>query len=291
MDRHAHWHRQQTSAGLPVMLPTEKPVPLDSPARPPVSYWGGKFNARRKIVEKMPPHKTYVEPFAGGANVLLAKPPSQREVIGDKNPAIMKVHRSVKAKAQVWKMSPSRAKWEKIRHTPPSQRSAEDQAYLLRHSFSGQGRNYVNHYRGRDSDTGKAHDREKDVFMVGTDFATTMQRWDSEQTLHYLDPPYVKGGQEYEVTGVTPARVAQVAGKMKGKVMVSYDDRPEVRKAFKGKKWRQNRISFLYRGNKSSKNQNKVQNTELLITNYDIGKTRTSTRPFDESRAKKELHT
>jgi hypothetical protein len=52
--------------------------------------------------------------------------------------------------------------------------------------------------------------------------------------------------------------------------------------------WRQNRISFLYRGNKSSKNQNKVENTELLITNYDVGKTRGSAPPFDESRAKKE---
>ena len=49
-------------------------------------------------------------------------------------------------------------------------------------------------------------------------------------------------------------------------------------------------IYARYRGNKSSKNQNKVQNTELLITNYDIGKTRASARPFDESRAKKQLH-
>ena len=38
---------------------------------PPLKYHGGKTNLARRIVELMPPHLHYVEPFAGGLAVLL----------------------------------------------------------------------------------------------------------------------------------------------------------------------------------------------------------------------------
>jgi len=39
----------------------------------PFRYAGGKFYARKLILEHMPPHKSYIEPFAGGASVFFAK--------------------------------------------------------------------------------------------------------------------------------------------------------------------------------------------------------------------------
>ena len=44
----------------------------------PLKWHGGKTYLARRIVDLMPRHKTYVEPYCGGAAVLLAKPPTWR---------------------------------------------------------------------------------------------------------------------------------------------------------------------------------------------------------------------
>jgi len=53
--------------------------------------WGspaGKTHLARRIVAEIPEHRIYVEPFAGGAQVLFAKEPSDVEVVSDLDPEI-----------------------------------------------------------------------------------------------------------------------------------------------------------------------------------------------------------
>jgi DNA adenine methylase len=49
----------------------------------PVPYFGGKARIAQQIAALLPAHGHYVEPYAGGLSVLLAKTPSQMETASD----------------------------------------------------------------------------------------------------------------------------------------------------------------------------------------------------------------
>lgn len=51
--------------------------------KPPFSYYGGKAAVAPLIAALLPPHRHYVEPFAGSLAVLLAKEPSMQETVND----------------------------------------------------------------------------------------------------------------------------------------------------------------------------------------------------------------
>lgn len=53
--------------------------------KPPVPYFGGKQALAPWIVDMLPPHGHYVEPYCGSLAVLLAKPPSPLETVNDLN--------------------------------------------------------------------------------------------------------------------------------------------------------------------------------------------------------------
>lgn len=64
-----------------------------SALKPPFPYYGGKTRVASSIVDLLPDHKHYIEPFAGALSVLFAKPPSVMETVNDINGDIVNFFR------------------------------------------------------------------------------------------------------------------------------------------------------------------------------------------------------
>lgn len=62
----------------------------------PISYYGGKQNMVDILKSRMPDHKTYVEPFCGGASLFWAKVPGKIEVLNDMNMNLVTFYDQVK---------------------------------------------------------------------------------------------------------------------------------------------------------------------------------------------------
>ena len=59
----------------------------------PLSYIGGKNRLAKRIIAIFPKHTTYVEAFAGGAQVFFRKEPSEVEVLNDLDGEIVNFYR------------------------------------------------------------------------------------------------------------------------------------------------------------------------------------------------------
>ena len=85
--------------------------------KPPFAYFGGKTKLAPQIVAALPPHRHYVEPYAGSLAVLLAKPPSLMETVNDLDGALVTFWRVLRDRpqdlARVCALTPhSRAEWQ-----------------------------------------------------------------------------------------------------------------------------------------------------------------------------------
>ncbi|MEO2018555.1 MAG: DNA adenine methylase [Fuerstiella sp.] len=69
--------------------------------RAPVAWIGGKYYLARWIIEQLPQHRVYVEPFGGMANVLLKKSISEVEVFNDLDGRVVNFFRVLRDPTQL----------------------------------------------------------------------------------------------------------------------------------------------------------------------------------------------
>ena len=193
--------------------------------RPALRYHGGKFRLGNWIIDHFPKHSCYVEAFGGGASVLLQKAPSHHEVYNDLSGLVVNFFR-------VLRENPADL-INAIELTPYSRLEHELAWYPSEDPLESARRFYVRSWQSFGTATSKtAGDtgwrfqksegrasaiksfnqtehlwdiaaRLKLVQIEQDEASKIIKRYDTPQTLFYLDPPYLfstrsdKAGRAY----------------------------------------------------------------------------------------------
>lgn len=224
-------------------------MPSDKPRVAPIVAWpGGKSRLLKHLLPLIEqcPHRTYVEPFGGGAAVLLAKPPAHLEVLNDLNGELMNLYRCARHHTRellrlVRAMPSGRAVFREVKASRPETDllCAARTFYLLKCSTFGQAHSWLNKPIGRG--LGKRlvawRRRMERVILECRPAEELLPIYDGLNTLFFLDPPYVGTGRldSYAnyISDQLDALAKQVRA-LKGHFILTIDDRPEHRALFEG---------------------------------------------------------
>lgn len=266
------------------MMEAQRP-PIFNNAEPIIPWLGGKRRLADKLIPLFPPHECYVEAFCGGAALYFLRPvPAPVEVINDINGELVNLYRVVQHHLEEfvrqfkWALS-SRQVFKWHQETRPEtltdiQRAARFY-YLQHHAFGGKvdGQNFgtattapgVNLLRIEES-LSAAHLRMAGTTVENLTWQNCLNRYDRVHTFFYLDPPYWQtegygvpfGFEQYE-------DMAKAMRSLKGKVMVSINDHPDIRRVFDGLVMHDLGIKYSVANAQGSP----VESRELVITNYE----------------------
>ncbi len=210
--------------------------------RPAARWYGGKWILGKWIVEHLPSHKTYVEPFSGMWSVGLQKSPSETEVYNDLHPGAVNFWLQLRDHSQELieliestKFSKELMQWA----------SAEDEGSPLERalkfytqgllSYTGGGVKWPgsSSIRLQQSGTQKHEhlwaiaERVKNVQIFHENAFDIIKRFDGPDTLFYCDPCYLPSERKssqcyvYDMTTEQHEQLAELLNNVQGTVVLS----------------------------------------------------------------------
>ncbi|MDP1655730.1 MAG: DNA adenine methylase [Hylemonella sp.] len=252
-----------------------------------VQWVGGKRRLAPHILPMFPDHSCYVEPFAGAAALFFLKEPVKVEVLNDVNGDLVSLYRVVQHHLEEfirhfkWALA-SREIYKWLQITPVETLTDIQRAarffYLQKLGFGGkvQGQTFGTATTSRpalnllrlEEQLSAVHLRLHQVFVEHLSWANCLTKYDRPHSLFYMDPPYW-GTEGYGVEfGLEQYdQMASLMGSMKGKAVVSVNDIPEMRKAFKGHYIKRVNITYTV----GASGQGREPKGELIICNFKPG--------------------
>lgn len=253
-------------------------------ANPIVPWIGGKRRLAKHILPLFPAHQCYVEPFAGGAALFFMKQPSDVEVLNDINGELVNLYRVIKhhlgefVQQFRWALV-SRQMYDWLKETPTEPLTDIQRAarffYMQKMAFGGKVSNQtfgtattaaprLNLLR-LEEDLSAAHLRLSRTYIEHLAWSECVRRYDRPHSLFYLDPPYW-GTEGYGVDfGLEQySLMADMARSVKGKVIISVNDIPEMQSTFAGLEMSRVEINYTVGG----VNNKKTMSGELIIRNF-----------------------
>lgn len=248
----------------------------------PLSYIGGKRALANQIIAIFPKHTTYVEAFAGGAQVLFHKEPSNVEILNDLDGEIVNFFRVCQQHYEelvryLRYMVVSRQWHDLLKTTDPATLTDIQRAgrhlYLLKNSYASLvlRLNYKCHVvqpPGFNPDRlseqiEEAHKRLARVQIECLPYEKILKKFDRPETLFYLDPPYyARSLYRFNLTHDDFVEMAERLNDLQGKFVLSLNDTPEVREVFRRFKMKGIELAYTAQRNAGKRFR------EVIITNF-----------------------
>lgn len=259
----------------------------------PLKWHGGKHYLAERIINLMPEHLHYVEPFFGGGSVLLNKAPEGvSEVVNDVHHELTNFWRTLQDEEAFAKFMRivdavpfSQVEWDDsheqvddpirqavhffVRCRQSRAGKFDAFATLSRNRTRRKMNEQVSSWQTAVEGLPAVAARLKRVVVLCQDAAKVVKSQDGDNTLFYLDPPYLHetrvttADYQFEMTTEQHATLLDTLVNCKGKVLLSgypnelYDSRL--------KEWKTFDIKI---DNKASSAKNKPMMTERIWMNY-----------------------
>ncbi len=242
-------------------------------ARPPLRYPGSKWRLAPWIIRHFAPHDHYVEPYGGGAAVLLQKPPSRLETYNDLDGEVVRFFRVLRERPDdlvraleltPWARAEYALAFEPVPEGHPDPDLEAARRFFVR-SWMSVGGGVVARWRtgwrylvrppghrtvtetwGRLDHLYAVAERLRMVQIEQDDAFEVLRRYDAPGTLFYLDPPYVHATRSkwrgamyrHEMSDDDHARLAEVAHGLEGLVLISGYPSELYRDLYEARGWR-----------------------------------------------------
>ena len=268
----------------------------------PLKWHGGKHYLAKRIIELMPPHIHYVEPFFGGGSVLLQKPyEGVSEVVNDRHRYLINFWKTLRDElafgvfrsecertefgTEAWQEALNRESGKPIL-APPDPYAAHAFFVKMRQSRQGIGKDFATLTRNRTrrgmneqvsswltaiEGLPEVHARLKRVVILNDDACKVIRQQDGPNTFFYCDPPYLHetrastGEYEHEMSVEQHEELLKALGGIEGKFVLSGYPSKLYEQHQAGNGWRRVDIEI---DNKASSAKVKEKKTECLWMNY-----------------------
>lgn len=268
----------------------------------PFRYAGGKFYARKLILECVPQHNCYIEPFVGGGSIFFAKNKVKTNILNDIDPDLINTYLVIRDNPHELvnylkdeQALKERHSWYKNEFKPNNDlERAARWYYLNRTSYSGimNPKNcywgYGDKYSMRPENWGKnilrTSEKLQNVIFQNIDFEKIIDQAPNNAFL-FIDPPYFNADQDkfytYSFCREDHLRLQQclLRNQHRLKFLITYDNSEEIRQLYNwthsivDKEWNYtiNRTDDQTKNkSKGDKKTNRYKGKEIFITNYQL---------------------
>jgi len=252
----------------------------------PFPYPGSKTRHADWVLEHLPEHTCYVEPFGGAGGVLFNKPRSNVEVYNDLDGNLVQFFETLRERPtelREWcqRVPFSRGVFEEWvadfyndnHPDDPVKRAGRflflryaqfGALYGERSGFAGlRSRNFARSYQEKLDMLEGFADRFADVIIENVPYGDVLSRYDGGETVFYLDPPYVGTEHRYREDKFDHREFYNTIADLDAKVLVSYDSVPS---------WFGEGFQAVSKGaNNATTGGPSSEREEFLLLNFDAG--------------------
>jgi DNA adenine methylase len=225
--------------------------------RQALRYFGGKWRIAPWIISHFPLHDCYVEPYGGGANVLLRKAPAPLEVYNDVDGEVGNFFQVLRERTaeliRAIELTPfSRAEWRAAYRPCDDPLERARRLYVCSWQSRGGAGATMSGWRFQRSARAKNNVRDwnrvdhlwvvaarlKLVQLESDEALRIIRRYDAPGTLFYVDPPYLDSAKtsansyKHGMTEADHEKLARLLHTIKGMAIISHYDAPLYRELY-----------------------------------------------------------